>query len=94
MYQRSRRRLEACTTTRVRSGSCPPSSLKIFAKTGTMNMSIAQRTSVAKVKTTVGYTIAPLTRRLIFVSFSICSATRSRTLSSIPDASPACTIDT
>ncbi len=75
-------------------GSCPLSSVKILAKIGTMNMSIATSTRLANVKTTVGYTIAPFTRRLSFVSFSIWSATRSRTLSSIPDASPACTIET
>ncbi len=54
MYQRWRSRSEACTTTRVRSGSCPPSEVKILAKIGTMNMSIAQSTSDANVKTTVG----------------------------------------
>ena len=55
--------------------------MKIFAKIGTMNMGIGMSTSVAKVNTTVGNTIAPFTRRFSFVSFSIWSATRSRTLS-------------
>jgi hypothetical protein len=47
---------------------------------------------VAKISTIVGYIIAPFTRRLICVSFSICSATRSSTWSRIPAASPASTI--
>ena len=46
----------------------------------------------AKISTIVGYIIAPLTRRLICVSFSIWSATRSSTWSRIPAASPASTI--
>ena len=37
--------------------------------------------------------MAPFTRRLIFISFSIWTATRSRTESRIPAASPASTID-
>ena len=51
-------------------------------------------TSVAKLMTISGYIIAPLTRRLIFVSFSIWNATRSSTTSSTPAASPASTIAT
>ena len=35
--------------------------------------------------------MAPLTRRLSWVSFSICTATRSSTVSSVPDDSPAST---
>ena len=38
--------------------------------------------------------MAPLTRRLICVSFSICTATRSSTVSSVPDDSPASTMAT
>ena len=51
------------------------------------------RTSVAKAMTISGYIIAPLTRRLICVSFSIWKATRSSTTSRIPAASPASTIE-
>jgi hypothetical protein len=51
-------------------------------------------TRKAKLMTISGYIIAPLTRRLIRVSFSIWKATRSRTTSRIPAASPASTIET
>jgi hypothetical protein len=62
-------------------------------KIGTRNMSMPMSTSVAKLMTISGYIIAPLTRRLIRVSFSIWKATRSRTTSRIPAASPASTIE-
>ena len=52
------------------------------------------RTSVANASTISGYIIAPFTRRLICVSFSIWKATRSSTTSRIPAASPASTIET
>ena len=54
MYQSLRRRFEAPRTTRVSIGSWPWSSVKILAKIGTMNMSIATSTRLANVKTTVG----------------------------------------
>ncbi len=38
----------------MRVGSCPWSWAKIFTKTGTMNINIAVRTSVAKMNTIVG----------------------------------------
>ena len=85
---------EALTTHCVSVGSWPFSWAKMFTKTGTRNISRPIRTRVAKIITIVGYIIAPLTRRLIWVSFSICKATRSSTVSRIPAASPASTIAT
>ena len=54
MNQSWRRTFEALSTIRVSSGSWPFSEVKILAKIGTMNMSIAASTRQAKVKTTVG----------------------------------------
>ena len=94
MYHLLRTMSEAPTTTFVMSGSSPPSWAKMFTKIGTRNRSIPIRTSVANASTMSGYMSAPLTRRLICVSFSIWKATRSRTMSRIPAASPASTIET
>ena len=47
-------RSDAVTTYCVSVGSWPPRLAKIFTKTGTRNMSIPQRTSVAKNSTIVG----------------------------------------
>ena len=71
MYQRARRNSEAPTTSFVSMGRSPPSCSKIPTKTGTRKSSMPMRTSVANASTIIGYIIAPLTRRLIFVSFSI-----------------------
>ena len=54
MYHWCRRTPDALRTSRVSSGSCPLREVKILAKIGTMNISIAMSTSVANVKTTVG----------------------------------------
>ena len=51
-------------------------------------------TRVAKIRTIVGYIIAPLTRLFSFVSRSIWNAMRSSTWSRIPAASPDSTIET
>ena len=75
-------------------GSWPFSDAKILTKIGTRNMSIPISTSVAKINTIVGYTIALLTRRRIASCFSIWNATRSSTMSRMPAASPASTIET
>jgi len=88
MYQSLRSTFDALTTYCVSVGSLPPSDAKMPTKTGTRNINRPTRTRVAKIRTIVGYIIAPLTRRLICVSFSICKATRSRTWSRIPAASP------
>ncbi len=62
---------DAVTTYCVSVGSCPLSWAKIFTKTGTRNIRRPIRTRVAKISTIIGYIIAPFTRRLICVSFSI-----------------------
>ena len=59
------------TTICVSIGRSPPSWLKMFTKIGTRNRSMPISTSVANASTMIGYIIAPFTRRLIFVSFSI-----------------------
>ena len=54
MNQYARSPFEASCTYCVSIGSSPPSWSKIFTKTGTRNISIPTRTSVANVSTTVG----------------------------------------
>ena len=71
MNQWCRSWFDAATTICVSFGSSPLSWAKMFTKTGTRNISRPIRTRVAKISTIVGYIIAPFTRRLICVSFSI-----------------------
>jgi hypothetical protein len=71
IHQRARRKSDALTTIWVSIGRSPPSCSKIPTKTGTRKRSMPIRTSVANDSTMIGYIIAPRTRRLIFVSFSI-----------------------
>ena len=67
----ARRKSEAVTTICVSIGRSPPSCAKIPTKIGTRKSSMPISTSVANDSTMIGYIIAPLTRRLILVSFSI-----------------------
>ena len=86
--------LEACTVTLVISGSSPPKSAKTFTNTGTMNAIRPIRTQSAKLRTTIGYAIAPLTWRRSWSSFSSWSEIRSSEASSTPPVSPARTMAT
>ena len=87
-------KLDRLTVNWVIIGSLPPKSLKMLTNTGTMKASSAIRTPPAKVSTTAGYIIAPLTCRRSESSFSSWSAVRSSDCSSTPPASPARTIAT
>src|SRR5262249_35306631 len=77
MYQEPVRRLETPTQSAVGAGSpdaspgcSSASSLKMLAKTGITNMTIAISTTMAKPKTSDGYIIADLTWRLSASDFS------------------------
>ena len=87
-------KFEALTTHCVSVGSLPPRVRKTLLKNGTRKSSMPVSTRVAKIRTIVGYIIAPLTRLFSFVSRSIWYAMRSSTWSRMPAASPASTIAT
>ena len=93
-YQWCVTRFESDTVNLVIIGRSPPKSAKTFTNTGTMNAIRPIRTISAKLSTTIGYAIAPLTWRRSSSSFSSWSAIRSSEASSTPPISPARTMAT